>query len=66
VLLILLHTHENKKDTINFLLPVSSNGGMKTTSKGGGWGKNQKRKEKRKTTICITLLGGSKLSSHST
>jgi hypothetical protein len=28
--------------------------------------KNQKRKEKRKTTIYETLLGGSKLSSHST
>jgi hypothetical protein len=37
VLLILLHTHENKKDTINFFLPVSSNGGMKTTIK-GRWG----------------------------
>jgi hypothetical protein len=49
------------------LLPVSSNGGMKTTIKGEtkGGGGNQKRKEKRKTTICKTLLGGSKLSSHS-
>jgi hypothetical protein len=46
VLLILLHTHENKKDTIYFLLPVSSTGGMKTNIKGGKGGGIEKRKEK--------------------
>jgi hypothetical protein len=48
VLLILLHAHENKKDTINFLLPVSSIGGMKTTIKGGGGREKPKKKRNKK------------------